>query len=97
MRSHLLVITSQAEADAIANYIDTTTVGFWGEKIHVGGDDARQEGVYEWDTGEPLVYHHSLGWPPTSTNAESDCLIVLHPITWVTALCSETFYSICEK
>lgn len=60
---HLVTITSQEEQNTVYNLISDGSLYYWG-----GGYSPKQNGEWEWVTGEPFEYTNWCSGEPNNTN-----------------------------
>ncbi|XP_062533501.1 C-type lectin 37Da-like [Armigeres subalbatus] len=106
LQMRLVVIKSQADNDAVAQYVQTTdkfsevSCGFW-----IGGSDLAEEGVFIWvATGERVTYANWKKDEPNNAGQNEDCIQLAYipsanyNWSWNDNPCAETsLYFICES
>ncbi|KAF4529630.1 hypothetical protein B566_EDAN011471 [Ephemera danica] len=89
----LATIGSQAEHDAITNYIQGAGKG--GSEFFIGGNKMGTQCIYVWDNGEPMTYTNwNTGNPAQQTTEE--CM-TWYDGKWNDLPCSWTKWFICEE
>jgi serine/threonine protein kinase len=92
---HLVTISSRAENDHVLSLMGERNINVW-----LGLSDAREEGTWEWVTGEPFVYANWGPDEPNDTDAHEDCAHISaypnHFRGWNDCDASERFAFVCE-
>ena len=95
MRGYLAVITSQEEMDFVAGIIPDRSEEY--HIVWIGGTDRREEGLWEWVTGEPFAYANWKNSDEPNNYNDEDYLQIDENPGWNDAGSLQRCWFLCEK